>query len=205
MAPAPDDKKSKNAYHNAFFLTLSLSVNCVQRYYDELLHYIRTKGVYYGIKVEKGESGKIHLHAIHITDWKRADNPDDPKADSRRCGKEHITYICNRCPAIKSAIVTFGCSKSFQSIPLTSSQWIIYLNKEGDMNVNNFPDEIDLLTQYFSEHNGPKKADPGLDLDSRLYEEFAEKTNKPNPPTHWKNCVSFYHYSYFTAKTKKQV
>lgn len=194
-----------NAKHSAFFLTLSLEKNVDQRLYDELKAYLKAYGIYYGIKTEQGDSGKLHIHAIHIGLPAQKDTADDPRVQFRRCGADHINYILRRCPIITKAIALHGSKHSFQSLPLTSTRWITYLNKESPMHVNNFPDDMTLLTQYLSEVKGPRVADPQLDADSKDYERFAKENKKPNPPTHWIYCKGYYLDCYFKSKTKKSV
>lgn len=186
------EEKKKNAVHHGFFVTVSLPGKLHQTHYDEAQRYANNFSIYYGIKAEdvKGE-GKTHLHMIDVRDWackrpyEKGRNVDQYGPMRLDLFKKHFKL---QCPAISAEAIS---RHSITVHALTSTYWLEYLNKETMMTNNNFPEDICMLTQYFSEKT-EEKARP-IDADVKAYNKIAESGAwwAVQPPT-FKSCRRFY-------------
>lgn len=195
-----------NCPHHAFFLTYSLTRNVHPDEYEELKKYICTFGKWFVLKAEDvlGE-GKVHLHAIHIRDF--AEFEEHPSRfvtmyGPRRCA-DTVGHIVQNCPNIAKGIATSGGRHSLQAVPLTSSQYIEYLNKETPIIVNNLPEDFSVIQPYLSECK-PKPADPEMVADAKKYTEcvdqpwYKEKADA-------QSCRRFYRYYCNVLKQKRTI
>lgn len=192
-----------NAVHHAFFVTYSINKNVHQSHYDELLSYIKQYSIYHGLKAEDvlGE-GKVHLHAIHIRDFDEY-RPYDKERKIDKFGprrasdtKKHILENC-------SQLNLDATSKfSLKVDVLTSSQWIEYLNKETHMDANNFPDDLCLVSQYFSEKQ-VTCSDPEMAADEKKYKDCVGKFDWAIDPATHQSCRRFYRHYCNKLKEKR--
>lgn len=196
-----------NATHHAFFVTYSISDNCHQSELDELECYLKKFGIYYGIKAEdcQGE-GKVHLHCIHVRDFEKF-RPYDKQREVDKYGPRRsadtVSHIVSKCPVIAGRIATLGSKHALRCDPLTSSQWIEYLNKESPMHLNNLPSDSCLVAQYYSEH-AERVGDPGMSADAKKYKACVEEGLVwAKDPPNAQSCRRFYRYCMNMLKDKR--
>lgn len=197
-----------NAVHHGFFNTLSLSIDTHPDIWTEINTYCQGYCKWYGIKTEDSyHEGKVHIHWVQIRDFLKFD-PEPSTTISMygpRRPHDNKKHIKDKCPLMTRHIADFGSKYSLQSLPLTSTQWIEYLNKESPMKINNLPDDPTLLQPYLSDHT-ERVGDPALAADAAKYQHFADLVPTPGwirtPPTA-QSCRRFYRFCMFHEKTKR--
>lgn len=196
-----------NPKHHSFFNTLSLAIDVHPDVWQEIYDYCKHHTKFYGIKAEdvNGE-GKVHVHWVQFLEFAKHDpapsrfvtmyGPRRPEGN-----KEHLV---KHCPLLAGAIANYGSKYALQSLPLTSTQWIEYLNKEAPCKLNNLPDDPTVMQPYLSEHLGEKVGDPGFTADAAKYKAYHDQGVHwaIDPPTD-KSCRVFYRVQMFADKKKR--
>lgn len=195
-----------NAVHHAFFNTLSLAIDVHPDIWAEIVAYCTQYTKWHGIKVEDslGE-GKVHVHWVQFREFAKFDENPSARVSlygPRRAAdnKNHITKCC---PLMAGHIANYGSKHALQSLPLTSTQWIEYLNKESPCKINNLPGDPTLMQPYLSDHT-EQVGDPAMVSDSKKYQECidAQEPWASDPPTA-QSCRRFYRFQMFKDKKKR--
>jgi len=193
-----------NAVHHSFFNTLSLGIDVHPDIWVEIVEYCQDFTQWYGIKVEDvlGD-GKIHVHWVQFREFAKFDeNPSNKisKYGPRRAA-DNKNHIMAKCPLMAGHIANYGSKHALQSLPLTSTQWIEYLNKESPCKFNNLPGDPTLMQPYLSDHT-EKVGDPALTADKTKYDSLSEESWYRMPATA-QSCRRFYRFCMFSEKSKR--
>lgn len=196
-----------NAVHYAYMLTYSVGRDVHPDEYVELKNYLARFGKFYCLKAEDVDGeGKVHLHAIHIREFEKYDpNPDERKVTQYGARRPDHTaqHVVANCLKIAASITSCGGRHAMKAHPLTSGEYINYLNKETYCHANNLPEDMCMIMPYLSEKTDPS-VDPGFAADAKKYAKNVEE-GLPwaiDPPND-QSCRRFYRHHMFLAKDKK--
>lgn len=198
-----------NAVHHSFMITYSVGRNVHPDEYYELRDYLKTFGKWYCLKAEDVfNEGKVHLHAIHIRELETYD-PDPTGRKVTMYGARRpdhtVQHIVSHCPLIAESISTHGGRHSVKAHPLTSGEYITYLNKETYCHANNLPEDMCMIMPYLSEQK-EAAVDVAFAADAKKYEKnVKDGLEWAIDPPNDQSCRRFYRYHAFLAKDKKVI
>lgn len=180
--------------HYAFKLTLSFKGHITGTITEQVLAYLRRESLWWAIKHEHDQNGKLHLHAPMI--FEIGERRYNPKAGGRT-GSSAKDTILNRCPAIQSAY-NESVIESIKVTPLRSDHWIAcYLHKENELVYHNMPKDLNELTPYFSELQKEKKQNQDFTHWADMY-----KADKRPTPATFKDVWTFFHEKFNTNEIR---
>lgn len=171
-----ENKKSKNAVHHSFFITISFSVDVTPEDYEELFLFVKTYGKYYAIKCEDvWHEGKLHLHAILIRlpakNELGCELPSYKISHGPKRTEEVKNFIVNHCKGITKRCLFVGSKHSIDVSSLTTTTYLDYLSKESQCNVFNLPYDMVFITTLLSNETGVRIADRKMDHWEKDYNE----------------------------------
>lgn len=171
--------------HYAFQLTLAFRDDITGTITQQLLAYLRRESLWWAVKHEHDQNGKVHLHAPFI--FEKGERRDNPKAGGRTASSAKDTVL-NRCPAIQLAY-NDSVVQSIKVTPMRSDLWVAsYMQKEGALAYHYMPKDLNELTPYFSELQKEKVQNQDFTHWAEMYK--AEK--RPRPAT-FKDVWTFFH------------
>ncbi len=176
--------------HHALQFNFSVDIDWLGTWTQELEAWCKKYTLWYAIKHEKGENGKVHLHAGIVFEKVTNENVALPYVGPRRIDNLKRSLVGDRpqLPQLASYIIGMTTQKYAIVISaMMSSIWICeYLQKEGELEYHRMPKDIIELGPYFSDLLGKKK-----DLSPELIKwcDLYAKYERPEPAT-LESCLS---------------
>ena len=144
--------------HYAYECHCSLDDHFLATFTNELLAYLRDYFIWYALKHEVGENGKLHVHFACVKEMAKADSEEErcPGGITKWNLKQQML---TRCPQLAAYIAAMNTQKFWQVFaPLKSDVFIVsYMQKEGDLVYHRLPKDHLELVPYFSELQKKKK------------------------------------------------
>lgn len=166
--------------HHAFELTISPRDHTTGSITKELHDYLKNHTLWYAMKHETGENGKVHIHVGFV--FEIGDRSENPKAGARTASSAKRTII-RYSPALSAAVSSSG-GHAVLCTPMRSDRFIEYLQKEGDLQYHDLPLDITELRNYFADLLGKKLENSDYIKWGKMYED--DKYPIPvNPRVAW--------------------
>lgn len=161
--------------HYAFKYTLSPDTEIRATWTQELIGWAKHNCVWYALKHETGDNGKLHLHFAFVIEIQTSSNHAGAKT-----GSNVKRTIMNACPNLKEYLMDNPSRYAVSCPPLHSDEWITtYMQKEGSLMYHQLPSDHLELRPYFSDLQANKVNNPQYEKWYKMY----EKDRRPTPAT----------------------
>lgn len=164
--------------HHALELHISFRSHITGTITDEVLKYLDNYTLWYAIKHELGDNGKVHLHCGLVKEIAVAGEDINPKAGAVTASNFKRALL-RRCPHLQTAAndsSVFGIVVA----PMKSDVLIAeYMQKEGDLKYFNMPADLVELTPYFADLQAKKPKNADYADWAKIY----DKEQRPLPAT----------------------
>ena len=138
--------------HHALELHISLRCDVTGTITDEVLKYLNNYTLWYAMKHELGENGKVHLHCGIVKEV--ATNVVNPKAGAQTASNFKRALL-RRCPMLQDA--ANDANYGIVVAPMKSDVFIAeYMQKEGGLVYFKTPCDLAELTPYFADLQAKK-------------------------------------------------
>lgn len=161
--------------HHAFEVTISLPGDTTATMTKELSAWLKMYTIWYAMKHELGENGKLHIHIAAVKEI--ANTIPNPKSGAQTASnfKRKIVNDCSSLTEVK-----FDPRYSFVVAPMKSDVFIAeYLQKEGQLVYYDIPKDLSELQPYFADLLKKKDLNPEYTALCKKYLDMS----KPMPAT----------------------
>ena len=155
------------ASHHAFEMTISTKDHTTGSMTKELTVYLENHTLWYALKHETGENGKVHIHIAIV--YEIGDRSDNPRAGARTASSAKRTII-RYCPALLAGVSASG-GHAVLVTPMRSDRFIEYLQKEGDLVIFDLPVDLTEIRPYFADLLGKKQENADYTKWGSMYEQ----------------------------------
>lgn len=144
--------------HHAFELTISLADHVTETMREEVKAYMKEHCLWWAIKAEEGENGKVHLHGFLIFERSTRGSNDNAGAKTISNLRRSLT---NNCKTLGAYLVTAP-SKFAMVLASGKSDVFVaeYLQKEAQLTACFLPEDLQVLSPYFSDMMAEKPSNP---------------------------------------------
>ena len=183
------------AFHHAFEFHLSPAIDVLGTWTQELVNAC-DRYLWYALKHETGESGKVHVHMAVVLEHATAKLNGGAQTASN-----FARSVRNRCPELKSWLCDHPSKKACVCAPLKSDEFIVeYMQKEGELVYSRMPRDLNELRPYFADLQTKKIQNPDYDKWENMYVD-EDRPLPATPASVW----SFLKYHMHTANDMKIV
>lgn len=157
-----------SVYH-AWEIHLSFAVDITGSWTKELLHWCTRNALWYAIKHELGENGKVHIHMVIIYEIQTALGTKSAGAKTKDRVLSQMTFWC---PQIKQYLIQYPSPHNIVMAPLKSDELIAtYMQKESELAYKDLPLDLCELKPYFADLQTVKPKNPEYDHWAKLYKD----------------------------------
>lgn len=152
-----------NPARNAFFFTLSTSVDIRGSWTKEILAYAKKYCLWYAIKHETDLQGVVHIHFAGVVEHVDANTPKIKGMGPQNAGnrKDHIIRHCH---AVRDYLIRYPSKHAAHCCDLTDSRFLEYMNKQNSLVYHDLPLDIVEIIPYFAPQQ--VKSKPSNDLEA---------------------------------------
>ena len=153
--------------HHAFQIHISLESDFLGSMTEELISYFKTNTLWYALKHETGESGKLHCHSVCIFEIQTAASTGGAKTIGNL--KRSIRTAC---PKLRQFLEDHPSRYAVVVQSLKSDELICeYLQKESELKYYKLPSDMCELKPYFADMQKEKPLNPEFDKWEKMYME----------------------------------
>lgn len=166
--------------HHSFQIHLSLDTDIRGTWTKEFNNWLSCCGLWYAMKHELGENGKVHIHAVIIYEIQTSTNNGGAKVISR-VKSQMKAYS----PMLRLYMEEHPSKYALVVQTLKSDELIAeYMQKEEELYVFELPSDLAQLKPYFADMQTAKPKNPEYELWARMYKD-ENRTMPATPETVW--------------------
>lgn len=179
--------------HHSFQLHFSLNTDILGTWTNELHNWSKRNCIWYAIKHELGENGKVHIHMVVIYEIQTSTNTGGAKVISRV--KSQMRCMC---PQLRAYMEENPSQYALVVQSLKSDELIVnYMQKEERLKYFDLPQDLAQLKPYFADMQTVKPKNPEYELWERMY-----KADNRTIPSDLESVWNFFgHHMYAECDT----
>jgi len=154
------------ALHRSYEIHISLADDIRASFTSELESYFKNNCIWYAMKHEIGESGKLHLHAVFVFEILTATTNGGAKTkyNVERTIQPHY-------PQFKQYLLDHPSKYAVVMAPLKSDDFVEYMQKEGEFTYSKLPKDMLEIRPYFADMQAKKPKNSEYDSWETLYKD----------------------------------
>jgi len=181
--------------HHALELHLSLNVDVVATWFNEIKAFCMRQCVWYAIKHELGENGKVHIHVAMIFEIVH----NNTLSGGAKTIYNLKVSVKKHCPCLNRYLSDNPSAYALVVCSMKSDEFIAeYLQKEGSLKYFNLPSDLIELRPYFADLKAKKIRNPEYEGWAALYKD----ENRKLPATHETSWEFFSEHMYIESDMK---
>lgn len=154
--------------HRSWFATLSVAIDCLATWTQELKRFCENHCIFWAIKHESGENGKLHIHFIMIFEIVS----NGTKSGGAKTKARLTDSIKNASPNLREYLIEHPSNHSLVLLPLLADKVIMeYMQKESTLKYFELPKDTIELQPYFAELQKAKVSNPEFDAYASDYKD----------------------------------
>lgn len=179
--------------HHSFQLHISLAVDILGTWTNELHRWASRNCLWYAIKHELGENDKVHIHMVVIYEIQTSTNSGGAKVISRV-----KSQMFSNCPELRDWMTVNPSRFALVVQSLKSDELIAeYMQKETILKYHDLPQDLAQLKPYFADMQTNKPKNPEYEVWAAMY----KSDNQIMPATLESVWNFFGHHMYAESTT----